>query len=285
MTPFIEIILIAIGTSISCAVLGNFLILRKLSMMTDAISHTVLLGIVISFFIFQDLHSPWLLIGATLMGLLTVWGTELLIQTKLVAPDSALGLLFPFFFSCSVILINLYGANVQLDTDAVLLGELAFTPFDRWFIGDIDMGAKALYISCINVIINLSMVYLFYKELVVTTFDETFAKLSYISPLLVYYGLMSLVSLTAVVSFQAVGSILLIAFMIVPAMVAALWAKTLGKRIVISIVVGIIGSILGISLAVYYNTSLAGMMATVLCVLFLLSWCIVQGIKQYRKVE
>jgi len=145
MNSFAEILLIAIFMSAACALPGNFLVLRRMSMLTDAISHTVLLGIVLAFLAVGSLDSPFLIIGASLMGVLTVWLIELLYQSRLVASDSAIGLIFPLLFSIAVILVTRYAGNVHLDTDCILLGELAFAPFDRLIIHGIDLGAKGLY--------------------------------------------------------------------------------------------------------------------------------------------
>ena len=145
MNSFAEILLIAIFMSAACALPGNFLVLRRMSMLTDAISHTVLLGIVLAFLAVGSLDSPLLIIGASLMGVLTVWLIELLYQSRLVASDSAIGLIFPLLFSIAVILVTRYAGNVHLDTDCILLGELAFAPFDRLIINGMDLGAKGLY--------------------------------------------------------------------------------------------------------------------------------------------
>ncbi|MCB0293484.1 MAG: metal ABC transporter permease, partial [Calditrichaeota bacterium] len=127
----LEIQLIASIVAVACALPGVYLVLRRMAMMSDAISHTVLLGIVIAFFITKSITSPLLLIGAALMGVVTVSLVELLNRTKLVREDAAIGLVFPAIFSIAVILISRFAGDVHLDTDAVLLGELAFAPFNR----------------------------------------------------------------------------------------------------------------------------------------------------------
>ena len=116
----IEIQLIAILTAVACALPGVFLVLRRMAMMSDAISHTVLLGIVLGFFLVGDLASPLLIFGAALMGVVTVSLVALLERTRLVKEDAAIGLVFPALFSIAVILISRYAGNVHLDVDAVL---------------------------------------------------------------------------------------------------------------------------------------------------------------------
>ena len=281
MNSFAEILLIAIFMSAACALPGNFLVLRRLSLLTDAISHTVLLGIVLAFLAVGSLDSPFLIIGASLMGVLTVWLIELLYQSRLVASDSAIGLIFPLLFSIAVILVTRYAGNVHLDTDCILLGELAFAPFDRLIINGMDLGAKGLYTGGAVLVLSIAVISLFYKEIKLATFDPVLAGVLGFSPAVIHYGLMSLVSLVAVASFpapsgaitsfQSIGSILVIAFMIIPAMTAALWTRTLSGRLVLSCLLGTAGAVLGIIGAIVSDSSLAGMMAAVLGVFFIVS--------------
>ncbi len=211
MAPQIEIQIIAVIVAVACALPGTFLVLRKMSMMSDSITHTILLGIVLTFFVTHDLSSPLLIMGAALMGVVTVWLTELLSRTRLLAEDAAIGVVFPLLFSIAIILITRYAGSVHLDTDSVLLGELAFAPFDRMVIGGVDMGAKAIYTTGVLLLINLAAIIIFFKELKIATFDPMLAAVLGFSPALVHYGLMTLVSLTTVGAFQAVGSVLVVA--------------------------------------------------------------------------
>ncbi|BBM41528.1 ABC transporter [Leptotrichia shahii] len=127
----LEIQLIAIMVASACSILGTFLVLKSMAMVSDAITHTILLGIVVAFFAVHDLNSPLLIVGAGIVGVLTVYLVELLNSTRLVKEDSAIGVVFPLLFSIAVILISRYAGNVHLDVDSVLLGELAFAPFNR----------------------------------------------------------------------------------------------------------------------------------------------------------
>ena len=132
LTPQAEIALIAAVVAAACALPGAFLVLRRLALLSDAIGHTVLLGIVLGFLWTRDLHSPYLFIGAVLTGVLTVSLVEVLHRTGLVKEDAAIGLVFPALFSLGVILIANYGrGGAHLDTDAVLLGELDLAPYKQ----------------------------------------------------------------------------------------------------------------------------------------------------------
>jgi manganese/zinc/iron transport system permease protein len=118
----VELLIIAVLVAVACAIPGVFLVLKKMSLISDAISHSVLLGIVVGFMLTHSLSSPLLFIGAVITGLLTVFLSEVLVKSKLVKEDAAIGLVFPALFSIGVILVSRYTGNVHLDTDAVLLG-------------------------------------------------------------------------------------------------------------------------------------------------------------------
>src|SRR5690606_27519857 len=196
-------------------------------LLSDAISHTVLLGIVIGFFATESLTSPLLIVAATATGVLTVALVELLRRTRLVNEAAAIGLVFPAPFTIAVILIARYADQVHLDTDAVLLGELAFAPFRRLDVAGVDLGPATLWLMATVLALDLGFVLLFYKELKITTFDPALAASLGIAPAVVQYGFMTLVSVTAVGAFDAVGSILVVALMIAPPAAAYLLSDRL----------------------------------------------------------
>ncbi len=269
MGPELEIALIAIVVSVACVIPGVFLVLRGMALMSDAISHAILLGIVVMFFIFKDLDSPWLIMGASLAGLLTVALTELIIKTKRLKQDAAIGLVFPVFFSIGVILISRFASKVHLDTDAVLLGELAFAPFHRFYWQGLDLGPISLWMMGGIMCLNLVLVTVFYKELKVATFDQALASSLGFSPVVIHYGLMSVTSITAVGAFDAVGSILVVALMITPPATAFLLTKRLSVMIGLSILFGAISAIAGGAVAIMIDGSIAGCMATMTGLLFI----------------
>ena len=162
-----DALLVLLLTAAACAPLGVFLILRRLSMMADAISHTVLLGIVLAFFLTHDLGSPWLLFGAALIGVVTVSLVELLGKTSLVKYDDAIGVIFPLLFALAVILISKYAGNAHLDTDMVLMGEVIYAGLNTVEIGGTEIPAAALKMGGLIVVIA-SFITVFYKELKVS---------------------------------------------------------------------------------------------------------------------
>lgn len=270
MSPQLEIQIIAVIVAVACSLPGAFLMLRKMSMMTDAITHTVLLGIVIGFFIVNSLTSPLLIVGAALMGVITVFLTELLNNTKLVSEDSAIGIVFPLLFSIAIILISRYASSVHLDTDSVLLGELAFAPFQRMVVFGVDIGAKSIYSMGTILIINLLFIIIFFKELKLVTFDPELAAVLGFVPALVHYSLMTIVSITAVGAFESVGSILVIAFMIGSPATAYLITEDLKNMLILSGLIGGLNAILGYQLATVLDVSISGSMAVMTGLTFLL---------------
>lgn len=269
----VEVFIILLLTAIACVILGVFLFLRNLSMMTDAMSHTILLGIVIGFLIAQNLQTPLFVIGGVIVGVLSSWLINALKNTKKVNEDAAIGVVFPLLFGTAVILLTIFAKNVHLDLDAVLLGEVIFAPLSRFTILGISLPI-ALWWMLLSVVVNSCCITLFYKELKVSSFDPVFATLSGFTLGILQYGLMTLVSFTAVVAFDAVGSILVIALMIGPVMSARLLADNVGEVIVASLNIALITCILGYALAIYLDVSIAGMIAAVIGATFLLVVCI-----------
>lgn len=257
----LEIQLIAIVAAAACALPGAFLVLRQMAMMSDAISHTVLFGIVIAFFLVKDLASPFLVIGAALTGLLTVILIEALLRTRLVRQDAAIGLVFPALFSLAVILISRYAGDVHLDTDAVLLGELAFAPFNRLVLFGVDLGPVALYLMGGIFLINLAFTLVFYKELKLAAFDPGLAAALGFAPGLMMYLLMGSVSITAVGAFESVGSILVTALMIAPPITAYLLADRLSVMLGLSVLLGGLAAVSGYWIAHWLDASIAGSIA------------------------
>lgn len=267
-----EIQLIAVLVSASCAIPGVFLVLRKMALMSDAITHAVLPGIVIGFLLSGTLNSPLLIVGAVLMGVITVMITEAIAKTRLVQNDAAIGIVFPALFSIGVILVARYTGNVHLDTDAVLLGELAFAPFDRLTLGGNDLGPKSAWVMGIIFIFNIGLLLFFFKELKVATFDPGLAATLGFSPVIIHYALMIDVSITAVGAFDAVGSILVVALMIAPAATAYLITDDLRLMVILSVGFGIASSIAGFWAAWIMDASIAGAMAGMAGVFFLLAF-------------
>ncbi|MCZ7409454.1 metal ABC transporter permease [Parvimonas micra] len=263
-------ILIAVSlVSAACSLLGPFLILRKMSMMIDSITHTILLGIVIAFFITKDLTSPLLIVGAGLVGILTVFLTELINQKTTLHEDASIGLVFPFLFSIAIILISKFLRGVHLCIDSVLVGEVAFSIIPRIEFFGYEM-SKVIFVMAVIFLIDLIFIWVFFKELKISTFDKNLSLISGFAPAVIYYALMSLVSITTVGAFNAVGSILVISYMVVPSATAYLLTHDLKKMIFLSVFTGVLSSVIGFYMAYIYDLSIAGTIAIVNGLIFLL---------------
>ncbi|MEL7233586.1 MAG: metal ABC transporter permease, partial [Chloroflexota bacterium] len=273
--------------AVSGALLGTFLLLRGMALTSDAISHTVLLGIVVAFMVMSswlgmepDTSSPWLIIGAAAAGVATVVLTELIYRSGLVRQDAALGLAFPLLFAIAIILVSRFVEDVHMDEDAVMVGEIGvawantnshciancttvtitpedeqanitrqcincrdlgisprdegaefreicsncgtYSPGQAWQAGLLEEEPELVFfpqsitVTAVMALATVLFVTLFYKELKLAAFDEALAKALGLRPGVLHYALMVLVSLVAVGAFDAVGSILVIAFFIIP---------------------------------------------------------------------
>jgi manganese/zinc/iron transport system permease protein len=243
-----------------------------MALMSDAISHSILLGIVLVFFVVEDLSSPWLIIGAGLTGLLMAFLVEAINKTGLVKEDASIGLVFPALFSIGVILINLYAGNVHLDIDAVLVGDLVFAPFNTLELFGRDIGPKALYVMSCLLIINVLFIVIFYKELKLSTFDAGLAMSFGFAPAVLHYVFMGLVSITAVGAFDAVGSILVVALMIAPPASALLLTDDLKKMLLLSAGYGIISALSGYFIAHMLDSTISGCIAVMTGFFFFLTF-------------
>lgn len=274
---------VLILTSISCSLLGVFLILRKISMLTDAISHTVLLGIVIAYFFVRDLSSPFLIVGAASTGLLTVILVELLGKSKLAKYEDAIGIIFPVLFSIAVILISRYFSSVHLDIDIVLLGEVVFASLIKTTVFGIEVH-KAILHGAIMLFIILTFIIVFYKELKTSTFEPDYAALLGIQTGFIFYSLMTLTSFTSVVSFNNVGGILVISFFIAPAATALILSKRLHHALILSAIISVFNCAIAYLLAVHFNASMSGMCAFINTITYL-SVLIFTKLYKEKKVE
>lgn len=258
-----DVVIITVGAlvGIASSLLGTFLVLRKASMVSDAISHAILLGIILVYLLTKDQYSPFFILGAATAGVLTVLLIEGLVQSRRLKMDSAIGIVYPLLFAIAVVLINLFARNVHIDADAVLLGEIGFVWLDTATFVGIEIPKSLLTMSAVT-FINLLFVIFFYKELKLTTFDQGLATALGFSPILLYYLLLSLTSITAVTAFDAVGAVLLVAFIIVPASAAYLLTDKLWRMLIYSIIIAILSAGLGyLSALILGSVSIGGMMA------------------------
>jgi manganese/zinc/iron transport system permease protein len=275
MRPETELTLVLAVVAAACAVPGVFLVLRRMSLVSDAIGHVLILGIVLAYFATRDLDSPWLMVGAAATGILTVGLVEALQRTRLVKADAAIGLVFPAFFALGVLLVSLNVRNVHLDVDAVLLGRPEWATMPRWRA--FGMAIQPVWVMAAVLVLNALLCVLLFKELKLTTFDPGLAASLGFRPGLLHYGLMAVVSVTAVSAFDAVGPVLVVAFFVVPAATAFLLTDRLGVMILLACGIGSTGSWVGVEAATRLDANNAGAVAGALGVLFALAFLFAPG--------
>ena len=234
MSFLVGIMLLAVVTALACALPGVFIVLRKDSMLVDAIGHAVLPGIVVGYALTRDLESPLLIIGAALAGLVVVLGSEWLTRTRLLAGDAPQGLIFPALFSAGVILVSLDFANIHLDTHAVLVGDLNLAAFAQVYVNGVSIGPRYLYVMLAVLGLVVAFLGLSFRHLKLATFDPQFATTLGLRPALLNTAFMFLVSVTVTAAFHAAGAILVLALMVVPAATAHLLTHRLGPMIIVT---------------------------------------------------
>ena len=263
MSADLVIVLTAVLVAIPCALLGTLLVLRQMAMMGDAISHAVLPGIVLAFFVSESLGSLTSLIGAGVFGLLTAVLVEALRNTGRVKEDSSIGIVFTALFALGVFLVSKFARDVHLDLNHVLYGEIAFAPLNALIVGGQDLGPRSLWTLGIVTALAVGMVLLLYKELKIATFDPGLAAAVGLSPVFVHYLLMGAVSVTTVGAFDSVGAILVVAFLIVPPATAYLLTERLWTTMSLAVLLGAGSAYAGYYLAAVLDVAIAGMMAVV----------------------
>jgi manganese/zinc/iron transport system permease protein len=265
----VDIVLIATTTAVACSSLGLFLVLKGIALMSDAISHTVIFGIVSAYLIFKTFNSVILAIGAMCTGIITVWLTELLISTEKVYKEVAVGLVFPLLFSIGSLLICQYTSSLHLDVDMVLLGEIALTTLKRFSITNIDCGPWFFWFMLSIMTLNLVFITLLYRPLQLSIFDPCTAQIYTMHPTALYYGLILLASLTIVSALEVVGSLVAVALMIIPAATALLDTHhTTTKVFYTTILYSVISAIIGCLLGFYMDISIGGSIAVSAGMLF-----------------
>ena len=267
------IVLTGSACAIACAIPGCFLVLRGISLIGDAISHAVLPGIVVAFLITGSLSAWPVVIGAGALGLLTVFLIESLHRSRRIKEDAAIAVVFPALFALGVLLLVRYADHRDLDPDCVLHGEILLAPMARLDLFGWDV-SRPLFVLTIVGALNLGFVVALFKELKLSTFDAALASASGFSPVLLHYLLTGVVSLTTVASFEAVGAILVVAFLIVPAATAYLLTDRLGLMLLLAMGFGSLSSWLGYQLALALDASVAGSMTVAMGALFLVVWLV-----------
>ncbi|MDQ8199129.1 metal ABC transporter permease [Pelagicoccus enzymogenes] len=273
LDPFIWIFLMGFFVTAACGFLGTFIVWRRMALVGDAISHSVLPGLVIAFLVSQSRDTLPMFLGAVGAGVLTTGLIEVIHQKSRIKTDAALGIVFTTLFAIGVVLVSIYGENVDLDTDCVLYGEIehvTLEPLSSVF-GLFEAPGSVLRMGVVSLLV-VGLVILFYRPLVVSSFDPGLARSMGMNPAVVHHALMSLLAIVVVSSFEAVGAVLVIAMLIFPGTTASLLSDRLPVILGITLVIALLGSLLGMHFALWLDISTAGAISTVIFGMFLLAW-------------
>lgn len=262
------------------ALVGSFLVVRKKAMMGDAISHAVLPGIVLAYIISGSVDSLPVLLGAAATGVLVTVMIEFFHQRLRLQSDASIGVSYTFFFAVGVLMVVAFaqGGDVDLDQECVLYGEVSLVPLDTISFLGFTLPKQVLILSATFLFV-LVCIGLTYNRLMLTSFDESYANSLGVSVVFWRYFLMSLVSIVTVISFESVGVILVIAFLVGPVATAYLLTGRFLHMMLLAMIFGVVSSVIGYFLADAMDGSVAGAVATVIGVLFLLIF----GIQYIRK--
>lgn len=258
----LDVMILATGAlvALSGAMLGTFLVLRGQSMSGDAISHAIVLGIILAWMVTGARSGPLVVGGAALAGIAAVLAAQALARSGLMAQDSAIGLVFPAMFALGVLLINLNARNLHLDVDSVLLGEIGYIWLDTvtWF--GIELPIAGVTLAAVSVV-NAVFLALFWKEQKIAAFDPGLAAALGFRPDVMGLALLTLTALTAVAAFDAVGVVLFLAFLIVPAVTGRLVAASVLGILLVAVGSGIASVGVGYGAAMAWDVSIGGCMA------------------------
>ncbi len=263
----LTIILTAGLVATAAGLLGPFLVLRRIALMSDAVSHAVLPGIVLVYLLLGTRAPLPVIVGAAVFAIICVLAIEALRSTGLVKSDAAIALVFPALFALGVLGVTQYASGVHLDLDSTIYGEIAFAPFQTVTIGGLEIARSIILLGAVA-LANLALVTLLWKEYKATTFDPEFSRTIGISPALLSRLLLIAVAITAVTAFESVGAILVVTMLIVPAAAAYLLADRLWAMVVVTVAVGWVSALGGHTAATAVDASIAGAMGLVAAVCF-----------------
>ncbi|MCC5918972.1 MAG: metal ABC transporter permease [Cryomorphaceae bacterium] len=281
----IWVLIHAIIISLSCSLAGAFLVLRHRAMLADAISHAVLPGLVIAFLITGSRNTPGMLAGAIAFGFLCIFLVEFFKRKVKVTDDASIGITFTSLFAFGIILVSKYAEQVDLDQECVLHGEITFSalqrmhfPFTQWMVPN-------TFVTSVFTLLAVVLVLLAgYRGLFITSFHPEYASSIGISIGFWHYLSSGVASMVTIVSFEAVGAILVIALMVIPSATAWLISRRLPEMLWKTTMFAITGSVAGFYLAIWLNVSIAGTIAAVLGVQFAMV-LILKGSFRHRSIH
>ncbi|MBI1837659.1 MAG: metal ABC transporter permease [Flavobacteriia bacterium] len=268
MNDFLTL-LTAATIGLSCAILGCFLVLRKVVMVGDAISHSVLPGIAIAYIVSANFNSSLLLIGAAIFGVITTLIIDFFHKKLKLQEDASIGITFTWLFALGVIIITLFTeSNTDLDQDCVLFGELSSSFLDKIIMNDYLIGTRSFWMIFPVFLIIVIFVVRGFKGLLLISFNEEYAKSKGIHVSMWNLIFMSLVSITTVMSFESVGAVLVVGLLVIPPATAYILSNDLKKMIFIACGLTLLACILGFYFSILIDVSMSSMVIVTCGMLF-----------------
>lgn len=270
---FLWVALMGFLVATACGLIGNYLILRRMSLVGDAISHSILPGLAIAFLLANTRNTLAMFLGALIAGIFTTVIIELIHKKTRVKQDAAIGIAFTSLFAIGVILISVFASQVDLDQECVLYGEIGQVPLLPFVeIGGLVLGPQPVVRMAAVALLTGALIVIFYKELLVSSFDPGLAVSLGINATVMHYSLMSMLSVIVVSAFESVGAILVIAMLILPGATAALLSQRLPYVFGLTVLHAALSTIFGLHLALWLECSIAGAMVVAGMFLFILAW-------------
>ena len=268
------VVLMGFLVALACGLLGNFLILRRMALMGDAISHSILPGIVIAFLIGENRGPFAMFVGAVTAGVVTTALIEVIQRRTRIKQDAAMGIIFTSLFAIGVLLVSVFAGQIDLDAECVLYGELGFVGLEQepTVIFGFESGRPQIVIMGVVCVVVIAFVAAFYKELLVTCFDPGLATSLGIRPAVWHYAFMAMLSVVIVSSFRAVGAILVVATLVLPGATAYLLASRLPTMLALSALHAALSAVFGMHFGVWLNCSFGAALVVAGAILFGLAW-------------
>ncbi len=269
------IVLMGFFATAACGLIGNYLLLRRMALVGDAISHSILPGLVVAFMIFKT-NATWVMFaGAFAAGIVTVLLIEFIHKQSRIKPDAAICIAFTILFAIGVALMSglAQSGSIHIDADCVLYGEIAFVPLEPPAVWrGIELGPPSVIRMGLVLLATLAAIAVFYKELLITSFDAALAKSLGMRAGFWHYALMGALTTAVVSAFEAVGAILAVAMLIVPPMFAAQLSNRLPMRLALTVLHAALSALIGVHLSVWLQCSTAGAMVVAAAALFTAVW-------------
>jgi manganese/zinc/iron transport system permease protein len=257
----------------ACALVGTLLVVRRLSLLGDAVSHAVLPGLVIAVLAGGRPGGPLVFAGALAAAVVTVWTARALGTAGGLDEDSGAGVVFTSMFALGVVLVTVYARGMHLDPQCLLYGDLEYVPFDTVAIAGREL-PRAFVSGAVVFAVLVTAALATWKLQVFTAFDADAARAAGVPVAAVTAGLLAATAAATVASFETVGAVLVVALLVAPAAAAELLVRRLHHVAIVAVLLAVAGAVAGYLLAWLWNVNAAGAIAVVLGAEYAVAACL-----------